>query len=108
MAENKDQNRIALIKTYLKKSPEDSFLKHALALEYLKLGDNAQAIKLFEEVLEKNPDYIGSYYHLGKALEKSDAFEKAIIVYEKGMTVAKKLKDNHALHELQAAYDELM
>lgn len=108
MTENKNTNRIPLIKTYLEKSPEDSFLKHALALEYLKVGENNQAVKLLEEVLEKDPDYIGSYYQLGKALEKTGAFEKAIRIYEKGMTAAKKLNDDHALRELQTAYDELM
>lgn len=108
MNEDPVKARVDKIKEYLERSPEDSFLKHALALEYLKLGKNNLAIRLFEEVLEKDPDYIGSYYHLGKALEKEDAFEKAIEVYEKGMTAAKKLNDDHALRELQTAYDELM
>ena len=39
--------RIDKLKTFLANSPNDSFLKHALALEYVKLGDEAGARKLF-------------------------------------------------------------
>ena len=35
--------------------PRDSFLQHALALEYIKLGDDEAARKLFEELLERDP-----------------------------------------------------
>ncbi|MGH2644639.1 MAG: tetratricopeptide repeat protein [Chitinophagaceae bacterium] len=101
-------DRIALLKSYLKKTPEDSFLKHALALEYLKLHEENKAIGLFEELLILNPDYVGSYYHLGKALEKTGNPEKALTVYQKGIEIAKKLNDNHAAAELQQAADNLL
>lgn len=101
-------DRIGKLMEFLQSSPQDSFLQHALALEYIKIGKEADAKKLFEEILEREPDYVGSYYHLGKLLERTGATKAATEVYEKGMAVAKKLKDNHSYNELQGAYDELM
>lgn len=101
-------DRIALLKSYLEKIPDDSFLKHALALEYLKLHEENNAIRLFEELLTHDPDYIGSYYHLGKALEKTGETEKAFAIFQKGIEIARKLKDTHAAAELQQAVDDLL
>ena len=98
--------RIEKLKAFLQSSPNDSFLKHALALEYVKLGDEAGARKLFEEVLAFDPGYVGSYYHLGKLLERTGERELALAWYEKGMTAAKAAGDRHAYGELQGAYEE--
>ncbi len=100
--------RIEKLKAYLKATPKDNFLRHALALEYIKIGEAPKARILFEEILFDSPDYVGSYYHLAKLLEKLEQPELAIKWYEKGMEVAKKAKDNHAYNELQAAYEDLV
>ena len=89
-------------------NPNDSFLHHALALEYIKLGNDDEARHLFEELLTKEPGYTGSYYHLAKLLERNDKTEEAIKVYEKGMEEAKKAGENHSYNELRAAYEELI
>lgn len=96
------------LKEFLAQSPNDNFLKHALALEYVKEGNETEAQNLFENILITTPDYIGSYYHLGKLLERTGETEKAIKWYEKGMEAAKAAKDNHAYNELQAAYEDLV
>ena len=95
------------MKELLVQNPADSFLQHALALEYIKLGNDEAARGLFEKLLNENPGYIGSYYHLAKLLERKDKTEEAIKIYEKGMEEAKKAGDNHAYGELRAAYEEL-
>jgi Tfp pilus assembly protein PilF len=99
--------RIDKIIQMLNETPADSFLQHALALEYIKLGDDAKAQLLFEEILNRQPNYIGSYYHLAKLLERNDKTEEAIGWYEKGMEEAKQAGDNHTLGELRGAYEEL-
>ncbi|MBK6936020.1 MAG: tetratricopeptide repeat protein [Chitinophagaceae bacterium] len=100
-------DRIGKIKAMLVDMPEDSFLQHALALEYIKLGDDVQARQLFETLLNREPGYVGSYYHLAKLLERNGREADAIKVYEKGMEEAKKAGDNHALGELRGAWEEL-
>lgn len=100
--------RIERLKEFLVANPADSFVKHALALEYIKLEDDATARRLFEEVLQADENYIGSYYHLAKLLERNDEREAAISIYEKGMLKAKEAGDQHAYNELQSAYEDLV
>lgn len=100
-------DRIAKLKDFLAANPNDSFIRHALALEYIKLGDDGAAKNLFEDILKQEPGYIGSYYHLAKLLERNNSTEQAIRVYEKGMEEARRAGDNHAFNELRAAYEEL-
>jgi tetratricopeptide (TPR) repeat protein len=97
-----------MLRNLLADQPTDPFLNHALALEEIKVGKDESARELFEQLLERNPDYVGSYYHLGKLHERLGDESKAIAVYEMGMEVAKKLSDNHALSELRGAYDNLI
>jgi Tfp pilus assembly protein PilF len=101
-------DRIPKLLDFLQTSPNDNFLKHALALEYIKINELSKARSLFEDILTQNPDYIGSYYHLAKLLEQTGEKENAINWYEKGMAAAKKAGDNHAYNELQNAYEDLV
>jgi len=101
-------NRIEKIIEMLQDQPKDSFLKHALALEYIKIEKEDEAIIQFVELLNNEPDYVGSYYHLAKLYERNQQTDAAIEIYTKGMEVAKKLKDNHNLNELRSAYDNLV
>ncbi|MGV3766071.1 MAG: tetratricopeptide repeat protein [Chitinophagaceae bacterium] len=101
-------DRIVKLKAFLEQHPTDSFLQHALALEYIKLGDEPAAKELFEAILTREPGYIGSYYHLGKLLERTGSTEAAVQWYEKGMEQAKAAGDQHAYNELQAAWEDLV
>jgi Tfp pilus assembly protein PilF len=101
-------DRIEKLKEFLAANPADSFVQHALALEYIKLGDDNQAKALFENILNRDENYIGSYYHLAKLLERINSKEEAIRWYEKGMQKAKEAGDNHAYNELLMAYEDLV
>jgi Tfp pilus assembly protein PilF len=100
--------KIEKLKTFLDNSPEDPFLKHALALEYIKLGNESLARQLFLEILTRDPAYIGTYYHLGRLMERAGETENARSWYEKGMVAAKHAGDLHVYNELQAAYEDLI
>ena len=102
------ENRIEKIQEYLKVNPQDNFLRHALALEYIKMGNDHAAKDLFLSILQDSPDYVGSYYHLAKLLERIGETALAVEWYEKGMIEAKKSRDNHSYNELQAAYEDLV
>jgi tetratricopeptide (TPR) repeat protein len=100
-------DRIEKLKEFLLADPHDAFVKHALALEYGKLGEHDAARKLWEEVLERDPSYVGSYYHLGKLLESMGEKETALQWYERGMKEARKANETRTYNELQAAYEDL-
>ena len=101
-------DRIEKLQEYLKTSGKDSFLQHALALEYIKIGDDLAAKDLFNDILLREPTYIGSYYHLAKLLERIGDTDKAIRIYERGLEEAKAAGDTHSFNELRGAYDELI
>jgi Tfp pilus assembly protein PilF len=95
------------LKEMLLTEPGDPFLMHALALENISQGNEAEAERLFREILGVNPGYTGSYYHLGRLLERTGRPGEAASWYEKGMASAKKEGDRHAYGELQAAFDDV-
>ena len=101
-------DRIEQLKKMLTSNPNDNFMQHALALEYIKKGEDEQARILFENILTNDDSYIGSYYHLAKLLERNNEKENAIKWYELGMLKAKEAGDQHAFNELQAAYEDLI
>src|ERR1700743_27591 len=100
-------DRIKKLKEFLQTDPHDPFIKHAIALEYIKLGDDTIGRRLLEEVLEKDPAAIGSYYQLGKLLERTGETALALQWYEKGMAAARTAGEKRAYNELRAAYDDL-
>jgi Tfp pilus assembly protein PilF len=101
-------NRIERIKEMLAANPGDSFLQHALALEYIKIEEDEKARELFQNLLKSDENYVGSYYHLAKLLERNDKMEDAKIVYEQGMLKAKEAGDLHTYNELRTAYEDLI
>lgn len=95
--------RLEQILDFLKESPQDPFLNYALTMEYVKLGQEEKALLGFEKMLAEFPDYIGSYYHFGKFLEKKSDSTRATEVYRKGIELARQNRKMHALSELQSA-----
>lgn len=100
-------NRINQILSFLEQSPNDQFLHHALALEYVKLGDQALALATFRKNIAISENYVATYYHMGQLLDKMGQTDEAIAIYEKGMAVAKAAGDAHAFGELRSVYEEL-
>ena len=101
-------SRIEKLLAFIESSGKDSFLQHALALEYIKIGDDEKARNLFNELLLREPSYVGSYYHLGKLLESKGKKQKAMEIYEEGIKMAQQKADYHSMNELRSALDNLM
>lgn len=99
--------RMQKLATFLEQSPDDCFLNHAMALEFIKLGDDEQAAGLFQKNMDYDANYLATYYHYAKLLERVGDEQKAIAVYEQGMEKSKAAGDNHTFSELRSAYEEL-
>ena len=100
-------NRIDQLKNLLLENPDDSFLNYAMALEKIKEGNDDEAREIFQSVIEKNPNYTGTYYHLGKLYERQGDKTTAEKIYRNGiqLTFGKEL---HTHAELQNALNELL
>jgi len=97
--------RLAKLLEFLASEPNDSFILYALATEYNSLNDTANAFNYYLKLINEHPDYVGTYYHLGKLYEKQEQKDQAIEIYQKGMVVARNKRDMHAFSELQGAYN---
>jgi Tfp pilus assembly protein PilF len=100
--------RIEQIKSMLQNEPEDAFLQYALATEYVAGEQLNEGREVFEKLVEAQPDYVATYYHLGKLYETISEREKAEATYETGIEIAVKIKDLHAKSELQDALNNLL
>lgn len=100
-------DRVKKLKEMLSASGPDNFMEHALALEYIKMGNDPEAKQLFENLLQRDPHYVGSYYHLGKLFERLQDVDHAKATYLKGMEEAKAANDQHSFNELQAALEDI-
>ncbi|MEM1271168.1 MAG: tetratricopeptide repeat protein [Bacteroidota bacterium] len=96
-------SRLERLLQFLEEDPNDAFTLFALAQEYTKLGDPTQATALYERLVNEQPEYVGTYYHLGKIYEEADRFDEAVEIYQRGIVAATQAGDLHAKSELQSA-----
>lgn len=99
--------RIEKLLEFLRENPNDSFVRYALATEYVSAGDDETALKYYEDLLKSDPDYVATYYHLGKLMQRRKNEERANILYKAGIAQAKLKNDQHSLAELQTALTNL-
>ncbi|MEO1517042.1 MAG: tetratricopeptide repeat protein [Bacteroidota bacterium] len=99
--------RLEQLRQFLEQSPEDSFLRYALAKEHEKLGQQQEALTNYQQLLSDDPAYVGAYYHLGKLLVKLEQYDEAMTAYQQGIEQAGKARDQHAKGELMGAKMEL-
>jgi Tfp pilus assembly protein PilF len=99
--------RLQQIEGMLREDPNDPFLNYALALEYAKINEVEKAIVLIETILNKDENYLGAYYKLGKYYEETLQTEKAVAIYQKGIEIAEKQKNKKAQGELNEALQML-
>jgi tetratricopeptide (TPR) repeat protein len=100
-------SRLEQLKKMLETEPHDSFLNYALALEYAKMNELNKAIQLIEAIIERDENYLGAYYELGKYYEFSKQLARAIDIYKKGMEIALQQKNRKAHLELNEALLQL-
>lgn len=98
-------NRLSKLLEFLTNDSSDPFVLYAIATEYNVINDTKNALHYYLRLIEEHPDYVGTYYHLGKLYEKENEKEKAIAIYQTGMLKAKAKRDMHSFSELQGAYN---
>lgn len=96
-------DRLQSLLEFYDEDPKDPFTRFALAREYQKRGDVGRALEFFEALVDTDPEYVGTYYHLGKLYEQEDRKEDAKAVFRRGIAAAQKMRDTHAEAELRDA-----
>ena len=100
-------SRIDRLRKFFEEDPHDPFVRFALATEYLKISETERALHWFEQLVEDCPDYVGTYYHLGKLYGDLGRMTEAREAFTRGIETATSIHDFHAISELRSAKMEL-
>jgi tetratricopeptide (TPR) repeat protein len=98
-----NEDRLKKLMEWEAQKPDDAFLKFAIAQEYSSAENDEEALRYYAVLIERFPDYLASYYQLGKLYERTGQVDKAIAAYKKGRQVAEAAKDFKTLRELEEA-----
>lgn len=98
-----ERDRLDALLEFYEEDPDDAFTRFALAQEYRKRGEPEEALDFFEGLVDDEPEYVGTYYHLGKLYEELGRRDEAISTYEHGIQVANAQRAVKARAELQDA-----
>jgi tetratricopeptide (TPR) repeat protein len=96
-------SRLEKLLVFYESNPTDAFILFALAKEYENNENSAKALEFYNILVTTIPDYVGTYYHLGKLQEALGNAKEAFQTYKIGMQVATKANDRHAYNELAEA-----
>jgi tetratricopeptide (TPR) repeat protein len=83
----------------LKETPDDSFLRYALALEFRKEGSE-EAAAMLARIIEDSPDYIAAWQQLGTWKSEDGFHEEAIGILKSGIQKARELGELKAASEM--------
>lgn len=98
-----NNTRLAFLLQFFEEDSQDPFNAYALAMEYQQ-SDVTKAAEYFQLLLEKQPDYLPTYYHAAALFAELDQLELAEQLYQKGMQLALSQQNTKTYQELQRAY----
>ena len=88
-------------------TPDDPFLRYALALEVAKEGDPLGAIASLKNLTEASPNYVPTYFQLAQIQVGQGLADDAKPVLVRGIEMARRAGDSHAEGELRGFLDQL-
>lgn len=100
-------DRISNFKIYIAQTPDDPFPRYGLAMEYRSMGQIEKAQIVFDELVERFPDYVATYLMAGSNLAELGRTDEALVMFERGVRMSTRKGDMHTKNELQAALDNL-
>ena len=100
-------DRIALLRQFVAASPDDPFARYGLAMELVSRGELTEACQVFQELVDRKPDYVAAYLMYGNALAAIGEKDRARATYRQGAEVSARRGDSHAASENRAALDAL-
>ena len=100
-------DRAAMLQEILAQSPDDAFARYGLALEYANAGQTEDALREFQTILDKNPDYVPAYQMSAQTLITAGRPDEARTFLEKGIATAQRTRNQHALSEMEGMLMDL-
>jgi tetratricopeptide (TPR) repeat protein len=96
-------DRIALLQSFVARSPDDPFPRYGLAMELVQQGRQDEGLAAFAELVARIPAYLPAYLMYGNALAAAGQTDAAADIYRRGIALAQELRDGKTTGELEAA-----
>ncbi len=93
--------RIKQLEALVNSEPGNPLFRYTLGMEYLKVGEYANAAAALREAVRLNPEYSAAYRELGRALEKDRQTGEAAQVYQSGIAIANRQGDLQTAKEME-------
>jgi predicted Zn-dependent protease len=100
-------DKVVAFKEILMQNPGDAFARYGLAMEYKQRGETDLAFEQFDELEKRHPDYTAGYQMAAQALIASGRFREAEQRLNRGIASARRMKNQHALAEMEGMLEEL-
>src|SRR6202044_2580748 len=100
-------DRIAALNDILPQSPNDTFARYGLAMEYSKQGDLDRALAEFSILLKSSPDYTPGYFMAAQTLVRADRVSEPKTMPTDAIPSARRTGNLHAQSEMEALLTEL-
>lgn len=101
------KSRKQQIEELLAEDPNDPFLRYGLAMEYAGAGQDEEAVRCFQELLQVAPDYVPAYMQAGRTLVRLHREDEARAMFRAGIAVARQKGDEHAAGEMEGFLENL-
>ena len=101
------KSRREQIEAMLAEDPSDPELRYMLAMEFVSNGDDAGAVKCFQELVQATPNYPPAYHQAGRALQRLNRISEAKALLLTGIPIAQKQGDSHAAGEMMELMESL-
>jgi predicted Zn-dependent protease len=101
------EKRLEAFQKLVEQRPGEPFARYSLAMALRSLGRVGDAVREFEVLRERSPEYVPTYLMLGQVLEALGRLAEAVRAYEEGISRAGAAGNDHARGELQQALDVL-
>ncbi len=100
-------NRREKLEALLVDSPDDTFLRYALALAYASEGNAALAQEGLDGLLQSSPEYVPAYLQLAQLQVDEGRSDLAKPVLARGIEAARRAGETHAEEEMRGYLSQL-
>jgi len=100
-------NRREKLEELLKQSPDDTFLRYALALACASEGNTLLARERLQALLGDDSHYVPAYLQLAQLQVDGGETDEAKLVLARGIEMARRAGDSHAEGEMRGLLEQL-
>ena len=103
-----EKSRVEQLREFVAAKPADPLSRYMLAMELKKLGRNDESLREFDALHEKVADYVPAYLMHGQLLNTLGRSDDARAILDRGIAIAQKVGNAHALGEMSELRDSLL